>query len=105
MFPHLLADLFAALGLLVCVLWLVHTWLPEAQQQRANRGLRRSVQCLRQWPNELRGRRGGRQAREQARAAIERARREATGSGGQVHDLERFRRQRETEKDSERGKH
>lgn len=105
MFPQLLADLFAAMGLLVCVLWLAHTWLPEAQQQRVNRGLRRGVQWLRQWPSELRAHSGGRQAREQAQAVIERARREATGSGGQVHDLERFRGQRDTEKDKQRRKH
>jgi hypothetical protein len=89
------ANFLAGLGLLVCLLWLVHGWLPPARQQRLNVLLRRCQQWLRHLPTDLRGRQGGRQARAQARAVIDRVRRDTAAGPGQVHDLEHYRRQRE----------
>lgn len=94
----MLMNLLATLGLLLCLLWLVHGWLPAARQQVVNRRLQRLRLWLQHLPAELRSRRGGRQARAEAQAVIERARRDATAARGQVHDLERFRRQRGDER-------
>ena len=46
----MLTDVFAALVLLVCLLWLVHGWLPLALQQRINHALLRLQLGLRQVP-------------------------------------------------------
>lgn len=98
-------NALAALGLLLCLLWLVHGWLPAARQQAINHRLRRLRLWLQQLPGEFSARRGGRQARAEAQAAIERARRDAAAERGQVHDLERFRRRREEEREADRRKH
>jgi hypothetical protein len=101
----MLTDVFAALVLLVCLLWLVHGWLPLALQQRINHALFRLQLGLRQLPAWWRGRRASRQARAEAQGLIDRARRDRPAGGGQVHDLAQFRRRREAENDLQQPRH
>jgi hypothetical protein len=93
----MLIDILVAAVMLLCLLGLAHGMLPAARQQHINRqlsmGLRRAWAALQHAPAAWRSRAGQRSARDAAQAAIERARREAAGA--QVHDLARFRQQRD----------
>jgi hypothetical protein len=97
----MVTTILAAFGLGACLLLLLHNLLPPARRQRVDAWLRDLAQRLRRAPTELRTRR---HAEREAQAAIARARRESQRSPGEVHDLKRFREERER-RDAARKKH
>lgn len=91
-----IAELFAALGLLICVLLAIEMALPQRRQQTLRHWLTRPRGGLRQALRERFGSRARRRAaHDAAQDAIERARQRAAGWDGNVYRGKDFKQQQQ----------